>query len=197
MPSIIDMLSGSLDSNAVAAIGKQLGQDSGATSTAISAALPMLVGAFSRSADQDGAAGLGRALDKKHDGSILDDVAGYLSKNDQSDGTGILGHVLGSKQNAASQMLGAASGLGKDQASSLLATLAPMVMGALGKARRDESLGDNNLQDMLSGAARSEAKRAPGMMGALSGLLDADGDGDTDLQDVLKHGVGKLGGLFK
>ena len=196
MPSIIDMLSGALDNSSVAAIGKQLGQDSDVTSKAISAALPMLVGAFSHSAERDGASGLGQALDKKHDGSILDDLTGFISQNDQRDGEGILGHVLGSRQGAASQMLEAASGLSRDQSSSLMATLAPMVMGALGKARRDESLGDANLQSMLAGEAREVGKRAPGMMGALTGLLDADGDGDTDLQDVLKHGMGKLDGLF-
>ena len=59
----------------------------------------MLVGALARNAQDPSKAGaLSNALSRDHDGSVLDDVAGYLGRGDDADGDGILGHVLGGKQ---------------------------------------------------------------------------------------------------
>jgi hypothetical protein len=191
------MITSSLDSGAVSQISAQLGQDSDKTRSAIQSALPMLLGAVTRSAHEDNGAGLANALSAKHDGGLLDDVAGYLSKNDQSDGAGILGHVLGSKQDAAAATLQKAAGVDKDKASSLLATLAPIVLGALGKAKRDAGMSGADLTRALDTEALAIESKAPGMMGALTGMLDADGDGDTDLSDLLSKGSGLLGGLLR
>lgn len=197
MNSIFEMITSSLDSGAVSQISAQLGQDSDKTRSAIQSALPMLLGAVTRSAHEDNGAGLANALSAKHDGGLLDDVAGYLSKNDQSDGAGILGHVLGSKQDAAAATLQKATGVDKDKASSLLATLAPIVLGALGKAKRDAGMSGADLTRALDTEALAIESKAPGMMGALTGMLDADGDGDTDLSDLLSKGSGLLGGLLR
>ena len=197
MASILDLISSSLDSGSMSQISRQLGQDTGTTRNAINSALPMLLGALKKSAQADGGEGLARALNTKHDGSILDNVAGYVSKNDQTDGAGILKHVLGSNRDLAASTLQMASGVDKEQASSLLATLAPVVLGALGKAKRDSGLRDEDLTRVLDGETRALEQKAPGMMSALTGMLDADGDGDTDLSDVLAGGSKMLGGLFR
>lgn len=197
MSSIFDLITSSLDSGSMSQISKQLGQDTSTTRNAINSALPMLLGALKKSAQADSGEGLARALNTKHDGSILDNVAGYLSKNDQTDGAGILKHVLGSNRDLAASTLQMASGVDKEQASSLLATLAPVVLGALGKAKRDSGLRDEDLTRVLDGETRALEQKAPGMMSALTGMLDADGDGDTDLSDVLSRGSKMLGGLFR
>lgn len=197
MSSIIDMLTSSLNDDAVAAMGRQIGQDSGATRNAISSALPMLLGALQKSTQQDHGQGLARALANKHDGGVLDNVAGFLSEDDGADGAGILRHILGSKQGAAESALQAAAGVDKDQASSLLARLAPLVLGAVGKASGAGTADSSDLTQMLGRETEEIEARSPGVMSALSGVLDADGDGDTDLGDLLKLGSGKLGGLFR
>ena len=197
MSSIFDLITSSLDSGSMSQISKQLGQDTGTTRNAINSALPMLLGALKKSAQADSGEGLARALNTKHDGSILDNVAGYLSKNDQTDGAGILKHVLGSNRDLAASKLQMASGVDKEQASSLLATLAPVVLGALGKAKRDSGLRDEDLTRVLDGETRALEQKAPGMMSALTGMLDADGDGDTDLSDVLSRSSKMLGGLLR
>lgn len=197
MASILDLVSSSLDSDAVSQISAQLGQDSNTTRNAINAALPMLIGAVTRSAHADNGAGLAGALNSRHDGSVLNDVSGYLSRNDQSDGAGILKHVLGSNRDLAASTLQMASGVDKDKAASLLATLAPVVLGALGKTKRDSGLRDEDLTHVLDGETQALERKAPGMMSALTGMLDADGDGDTDLSDVLSRGSRMLGGLFR
>lgn len=197
MPSIFDLISSSLDSGSVAKISDQLGQDANTTQKAINSALPMLLGALQKNARADNGSGLAHALNSKHDGSILEDLSGYLAKNDQRDGAGILKHVLGSNRDVAATTLQAASGVDKNQASSLLATLAPVVLGALGKTKRDSRLDDRDLTRVLDGETQSLEKRAPGMMSALTSILDADGDGDTDLSDILARGSKSLGGLFR
>ena len=197
MPSVFDLISSSLDSRSVSQISERLGQDANTTQSAINAALPMLLGAVQKSARADGAAGPARALNTKHDGSVLDDLSGYLSQGDESDGAGILKHILGSNQGLAEKTLEMASGVDRGQASSLLATLAPVVLGALGKTKRDSGLADDDLNNVLDGETRSLEQKAPGVMSALGGLLDADGDGDTDISDILSHGAKSLGGLFR
>ena len=197
MASIIDMLTSSLDGGAVAEIGKQLGKDEATTKNAINSALPMLLGALQKSTQRDQGAGLAAALQKKHDGSILDNVSGFLARNDRRDGAGILKHVLGSKQEQASAALQAAAGVDKTQAAGLLQSLAPLVLGAVAKSGGGKQLQGGDLAQMLDSESQEIESRSPGIMGALSGMLDADGDGDTDLGDLLKVGSGKLGRLFR
>lgn len=197
MAGILDLLRASLDDDSVQSISSKLGQDSKLTGKAIEAALPMLLGAMNRNSQEDNGSGISRALDSGHDGSILGNLSGFLSGGDESDGNGILRHVLGDRRNVAEQALQSASGIGSEQASSLLATLAPIVMGAIGKAKSDQGMGAADIAGMLAGEAKEIEHRSPGIMGAVSGLLDADGDGDTDLADLLKHGSSGIGRLFR
>ena len=196
MSSLIDLLSSKLDGGSVARIGEQLGQDTRTTQGAINLALPMLLGALKKSTERDGGKGLARALETKHDGGILDNLSGYLSQNDGADGSGILKHVLGSKQDSAAAMLQTGAGVNKQQAASLLATLAPIVMGALGKARQGGADG-TQVARILEQETKEIDARSPGALSAFTGFLDADGDGDTDLADLISHGKNKLGGLFR
>src|SRR6476661_9151899 len=91
--SLLDMLQQQLGGDAVKQISGQLGADHGTTQTAIAAALPMIVGALARNTQDPAQAGaLSNALSKDHDGSILDDVTGYLSRGgNTADGNAILG----------------------------------------------------------------------------------------------------------
>lgn len=99
MSSILEGLMGQLGGGALDGLSKQLGADRNQTQAGISAALPLLMGALARNAKGgDGADKLGAALDRDHDGSILEDVAGFMGKGDTSPGAGILKHVLGGRQ---------------------------------------------------------------------------------------------------
>lgn len=192
----MEQLQTTVKGSSISEISQLLGKDEKTTSNAIDAALPMLLGALSRSTKKDDGAGLNRALETRHDGSILKDVSGYVARNDQQDGRGILGHILGNNKGIAAQMLGSSSGIDQDKAESLMATLAPVVLGALGKAKADNKLGAGDLKRMLASESESMQQRAPSMMNAVWGLLDADGDGDTDLKDLIKHGKKGLLGRF-
>ena len=188
MSALMDLLQKTIKDSSIDQLSQQLGHDNKTTSNAIDAALPMLIGALSSSAGRDSAEGLTRALETRHDGSILDDIGGYVAKNDQSDGFGILGHILGPNTDAAAQMLGSASGIGTEQAGSLMATLAPVLLGALGRAKTQQNLRAGDLTRLLTDETESVKRQSPSMMNAVWGLLDTDGDGDTDLMDLVKAG---------
>lgn len=187
--TLIGMLSnGELDK-----LGSQLGTDPASTQRAVSAAVPMLLSALGKNAaSPQGAAELLGALSRDHDGSVLDNVDAALGSSSLSqNGAAILGHVLGNKQGTVAAGIGQATGLTADTSSQLLAMLAPLVMGSLGKTQRESGLDASALASMLGG----QREQANAGLGGLAGLLDMDGDGDiTD--DVVNLGSKLLGGLF-
>jgi hypothetical protein len=197
MSSILETLLGQLKGDNVQQISRQIGADERQTETAVQAALPTLLAALSRNASRpDGAEALHRALAKDHDGSMLDDLPAYLRKPEAGPGDGILRHVLGSRRPTVEQGLSKASGMDSNATNKLMAALAPMVMGALGKEQRRGGLDASALAGLLGQQRQEAERRAPKEMGLLEKLLDADKDGDTDMGDFIKHGTGLLGKMF-
>jgi hypothetical protein len=139
-------------------------------------------------------------------GGLLGSVMGMMGGGGQQQqpanplemGTRILGHVLGGSQQRATQGVAQASGLSSQGSSALMAMLAPMVMGALGKMMSGSGGGAQGLAGIIGGdlgrlgAGQPQAAQQKGFMG---GLLDADGDGDVDASDLLSRGS-MLMGLF-
>lgn len=180
--SLLDQLTQSLGPNALQQISQKLGTDSGTTNSAISAALPVLLGALASNASTStGANALNNALGK-HDGSVLDDVEGMVSQGNTGVGEKILSHVLGNKQPVVANGIGNATGLDAGKATALLAMLAPLVMGALGKAQRTNGLDAGGLASMLGNERNRINSR--GGLGGLMGMLDQNNDGSV-VDDVM------------
>jgi len=221
--SLIDDLMGQLQGPAMGQIARQLGTDTGTTSNAIAAALPMLVGALGRNAQQpDGAAALFNALQRDHAGQGAVDLGGLMGAmlgggggaagvgglggllgsvlgggapaSRQVDAGGILGHIFGNAQPRAEAGLSQAAGLQSSQSSKLLMLLAPIVMAALAKRMRTDNLDAGGLGSAL-GQERLRVQQQGGLGGGLlNAVLDQDGDGKVDLGDLLKLGGNLLGG---
>jgi hypothetical protein len=190
--SLLDMLQQRLGAQTVDQISRKLGADPGTTGNAIDAALPLLLSAVARNATGgQQAQALDTALSKDHDGSILDDVPGYLNQADGGPGAGILRHVLGGKQQSVQNGLSQVTGLDTGKTGQLLTMLAPLVLGALGKAKRENQLDSNGLSTLLTGEHEQLKQSAPGVMGALGRFLDQDHDGSV-MDDV----SGMLGKAF-
>jgi hypothetical protein len=190
--SLLEMIQQRLGSPAVDQISRKLGADPGTTGNAIDAALPLLLTAVARNASQgQQAESLNTAVSEDHDGSILDDVPGYLNRADSGPGAGILRHVLGGRQQTVQSGLSQATGLDAGKIGQLLTMLAPLVMGALGRAKREKQLDTNGLSTLLTGEQERLKESAPGVMGALSRFLDRDNDGSV-MDDV----AGMIGKTF-
>src|SRR5215472_12971778 len=102
--NLTGLLNDALSGDTISQISQQLGTDEGTTSNAIQAALPMLLGGLAnKSASEDGANSLASALDQHHDGSILNDLEGFLGNFSSGPGAAILGHIFGGQQSAVEQ----------------------------------------------------------------------------------------------
>lgn len=195
MSSIFEALSEKLGSEALDQISGKIGADRNATKQAVPAALGTLMAALAKnSADSNGAEALNSALARDHDGSVLDNLSGYLSN--PSGGSGILKHVLGGKQPVIEAGIGQASGLDANSAGQLLQMLAPIVMGALGKERQRSGLDAGAIAGMLA-KEKDVVRHAPQGGDLLTNLLDADGDGQVIDDIASKVGGSLLKGMFK
>jgi hypothetical protein len=194
--SLLEALGPLLEGGTTRQVSRQLGIDEAQAGTAIQAAVPLILGALQRQTSNPGGLdSLAGALDRDHDGSVLDDAGSFLGRGAAvAAGTKILGHVLGGRKERAAVSLGKSTGLDAAKAMQLLAMLAPLVMGALGRAKRQGPAGGGGLADILGGATRQMDQRSPGLGGALGRILDADGDGSP--VDDLARMAGNLGTLF-
>jgi hypothetical protein len=190
MSSLAEILTSRLGQTEVEELSRSVDADPRATGNAVQAAIPMLMAALARNADSDeGRRALAGALDRDHDGSILDGVGSFLGSGSTGDGEAILKHVLGTRRPAAAEGLGRATGLEPDKAGQVLAMVAPLVLGALGRTKREQELDAGGLAGMLAG----EGERHRETLGGLAGLLDRDGDGQV-ADDVLGGIARGLGG---
>ena len=180
--AILETLTRQLDPQMVQQMSKALGASPAATSSAISTALPALLGGLSGNVrNPQGAASLERALDD-HDGSILDNLGGLLGGGAAGGmGGAILGHIFGNRQSTVEQGVGKSSGLSPQQVAQLLAMLAPIVMGVLGRMKKQGAPVTTELQNQVPGG--------------LGGMLDMNGDGQIG-DDLGRLGKSVLGGLF-
>jgi len=177
----------------VRSLSQHLGISEQQTQTAVGAALPLLLSALGRNAESaDGAQSLYNALNRDHDGSVLNDIAGFILNGGQPNaGQGILGHVLGNQRETVEQGIASIAGLNQQSVGQVLTLLAPLVLGSLGQAQQQQGLDASSLAGLL-GNAREESNS---QLGGLAGLLDMNKDGSI-IDDVLKIGGQLLGGLF-
>jgi len=212
MVNILDLLNSDLGETLINGASKQLGQDKTKTTSALSVALPLILGAMKNNAKTpEGAAGLLSALgNEKHGGCILDNLGsllggGSIDDNLLKDGAGIIGHVFNGKEQNVANALSKSSGLDLESAMGILKVAAPFIMGYLGKETRQQGVSDQNgVGNILGGLLGGENSQQQNMV---EKLLDADGDGSIidDVAGMLLGGGGKkksglgglIGGLFK
>jgi hypothetical protein len=192
---LIDLVNDQLDDRAVSQLSQQLGVDPSTTRQAVPAALTALLGGLSQNAARPaGAEQLLGALSRDHDGSVLNDLAGVLGGPQLGQqGAGILGHVFGARQPAVETQVGRATGLDGATAGRLLMLLAPLVLGALGRAQRQRGLDAGELSDVLGNERQRVEQAHPQHRGLLNVLLDRDGDGQV-IDDLAGMAGGVLGG---
>lgn len=185
--NLTGLLNEALSGNTVSQISQTIGADEGATANAIQAAVPLLLsGLAQNSQSEEGASSLLGALDRDHDGSILDDLGGFIAgaAGGTAAGADILGHVFGGQQSQIEQGVSAASGLEINKVGPLLMTLAPIVMGVLGRSKQQQGGFDVSSLAGLLGGAQTQMAAGSGIMDTLGGMLDRDKDGSA-LDDLL------------
>ena len=191
----LEALLGLLQGQDLGNLASQVGGNEGEVKNGVMAALPAMLAALGKNAGTEkGAEELNNALEKKHDGSILDNLSGYLSNPDLKDGAGILNHLFGNQTSNIANAVSQSSGLDTNGSMKMLQMLAPILMGMLGQQKKQNNLdakGLGNLTSMLASNFGSEAG-ASGIMEAVTNLLDANKDGNV-MDDIMGM-VGKFFG---
>ncbi len=213
MSGLADILGSALGGDAISKIASQLGVDQSVAQAGVAAALPTLLGRLKENADApEGATALAGAVERDHDGAVLDDMNGFLGGGFlNGPGAKILGKVFGADQPSAEEHVAKSSGLDLGSAAKLLAMLAPIILGALGKQGKNSGglqaallpsilgglLGGGNsgggLGDLLGGilgggnqaAAAPAPKKDSGMMGKVTDMVDQNNDGSI-IDDVVR-----------
>ena len=193
MSGIMDLLQGPMGQMVIQGVGSQLGQDNSKTQSALSSAIPMLMGALKKNASNpETASGLLNALNSKHDGSLLDNISdifggGNVNEDVIEDGDKILGHVLGEKKEVVAAAISKQNGLDMGSAMNILKMAAPIVMGMLGKQTRQSNVSNptdltNIIGNMIGGNQQAERESS-----FIEKLLDQDGDGSV-VDDLFNMG---------
>lgn len=208
--NLMEILQGQLSDDMLGQISDQIGADKQQTAVAANGVFATLVGGLANNASSEsGLASLGAALDRDHDGSVLDDLMGMVGGMMQGNeapaasalnGAGILGHILGDRQEVAAQQISQSSGLNIGQIMKLLPILAPIVMGVLGRAKSSGGLDLGGLAGVLMGSAQNAQSGGFGdLIGSvLGGVL---GGGQQQQQQPQQQSGGDvfgqiLGGIF-
>lgn len=203
MSGILELLNSDLGKQIIGGVSNETRQPADKTASVVSMAMPILLGAMKRNASTpQGAEGLLGALNGKHDGSILDNLGGLFGGGvDESvkvDGLGILGHVLGGSQDNVVGALSQKSGVDSNGVMQILQVAAPILLGMLGKQKRQQNVQSQDALGGLLGGLMGGGQEAPKQQSLIESLLDGDNDGSV-VDDIagmlLKGGGSKKGGL--
>ena len=193
MNTISQMITQQIAGGVAAQLASRLGISEGTARTAVQLAVPLVIAALARNASQpQGAQDLHQAVTQDHDGSILDNLNGYLANPESANGSGILGHVLGGQRPAVENNLAQATGLDQSSAGSLLEMVAPLVMGAVGREQQQNGFDSQGLSQYLGQQQQQAESANPDLMGSLSSMLDSNRDGSV-VDDLSRM----AGGFFK
>ncbi len=193
--NLSELLNGPIGQSVVGNIANQLGLDEKQAASAVNLALPAILAGMNKNAQsQQGAESLNNALESKHDGSLLDNLAGILQGGTQAletDGNGILGHIFGNNRSAVEQGISQKTGISMQKIGPLLALLAPIVMAYLGKEKRKTNTGAGGLGDLLGSLAGGSQQKSSGggLLGMVTGMLDKNNDGNI-VDDLLGSFLG-------
>ena len=170
----MDLLKSAGGNDSIGELAKTVGLDSSDTSKLVEALAPALLrGMQKNTADDNGLAGLRRALETGGHDRYIDKPELLASEETRNDGNNILGHIFGSKDVSRNVAAAASKDTGIDaslikKALPLLATLA---MGAMSKK--------------TAGGKKLESSISKGGLGSLGDLLNRGGKSGNGLDDIL------------
>jgi hypothetical protein len=203
MSGILDLLSSEMGQQLIQGASSQMGMDNNSTSSALSAAIPLILGGLKNNTGSvEGSEQLLGALqNSKHSsGSMLDNLGSILGgseidKDVMEDGGRILGHVFGGQENNAANALSKSSGIDMNSAMNLLKVAAPMVMSYLGKQTSQNNISDQGgISDLIGGLLGGQGADMASMASLIQGFDGNDSSLD-DIAGMLTGGSKSSGGL--
>ncbi|WP_262149320.1 DUF937 domain-containing protein [Chryseobacterium foetidum] len=168
--SLLDLLTGNTGNQVAEQAENKFGVSKTQILALLAVAAPLVI-SYLRNKSQDAkeAESLNNALDKDHDGSILDDVSQADAR--QGEGGSILSHIFGNDKNTVENNLSQNTGISMDKIGPILAMLAPVIMGYIGKEKQQNNVGAGGLGDLLGGILGNAQNQSQASSDPLSNIL--------------------------
>ncbi|WP_417427835.1 DUF937 domain-containing protein [Halpernia sp.] len=218
--SLIDLITGNTGNQVAEKAGNKFGIDKSQIIALLAVAAPLVI-SYLRKKSHDNpeeANKLNTALDKDHDGSILNNPEQAAERQDE--GNSILSHIFGNEKPQIENQLSAKTGISMDKIGPILAMLAPIIMGFIGKEKQSNGvISGGGISDLLSGILGNASQQAENestnpindILGSVLGGGNSSADSGNPLSNILGGVLGEknkqasqndgilgglLGGLF-
>jgi len=192
--SLLDLLTGNAGNQVASQAENKFGISKNQVIALMAVAAPLIISYLrKKSQDSNEAEALNNALDRDHDGSILNDPAQIETR--QNEGNSILSHIFGSQKQNVENQLSQNTGISMDKIGPILAMLAPLVMGYIGKQKQQNNVNSGGLGDLLGGilgGAQSQAQNGNPLNDILGSVLGggAQQHSSNPLNDILGSVLG-------
>lgn len=196
--SLLDLITGSAGNQVAEKAENKFGISKNQIIALMAVAAPLVISYLRKKSQEDPseAEALNNALNKDHDGSILDDPSQVEAR--QQEGGSILSHIFGSEKSTVENQLSQNTGISMDKIGPILGMLAPLIMGYIGKQKQTSGVtSGGGLSDLLGGilgGAQDQARNEPSnplndILGNVLGGSQNSGSGNP-LNDILGSVLG-------
>lgn len=213
--SLIDLITGNAGNQVASEAENKFGITKNQVIALLAVAAPLVISYLKKKSQENSeeADALNNALDKDHDGSILNDPSQAAAR--QQEGGSILDHIFGGQKATVENQLSQNTGISMDKIGPIMAMLAPLIMGYIGKQKQSSGVtSGGGLGDLLGGilgGAQSQAQAEPSntlndILGSVLGGGSQANAGSNPLNDILgsvlgggnqqQQSQGGLGGLL-
>ena len=213
--SLIDLITGNAGNQVASEAENKFGINKNQVIALLAVAAPLVISYLKKKSQENAeeADALNNALDKDHDGSILNDPSQAVAR--QQEGGSILDHIFGGQKATVENQLSQNTGISMDKIGPIMAMLAPLIMGYIGKQKQSSGVtSGGGLGDLLGGilgGAQSQAQAEPSnplndILGSVLGGGSQANAGSNPLNDILgsvlgggnqqQQSQGGLGGLL-
>ncbi|GEJ47007.1 DUF937 domain-containing protein [Chryseobacterium sp. ON_d1] len=195
--SLIDLLTGNTGNQLAEQAENKFGISKNQVIALLAVAAPLIISYLrNKSQDSKEAEALNNALDKDHNGSILNDASQIESR--QAEGGSILDHIFGGQKSTVENQLSQNTGISIDKIGPILAMLAPVVMGYIGQQKQQNNVSAGGLGDLLGGilgnaSNQAQAQQSNPLNDILGSVLGGGGQSQSSgnpLNDILGSVLG-------
>lgn len=180
-----------LSSDSIDGLSSLTGASGSDVTSVLSQALPALLnGANEQAKDESTSESFVSAL-AQHAKDDTNDLSKFLGNVDLTDGSKIIGHLLGSNTDSTVDDIAAKTGVSKDATSSIVSAAAPLLMSLLGQQADEDESKDSGIQGLL-GSLLDNVDVGDLLTGLLTDNSSSSSTKATKKKSAGKSGAGSL-----
>lgn len=195
--SLIDLITGNAGTQVAEQAENKFGIQKNQVIALLAVAAPLVISYLrNKSQDANEAESLNQALDRDHDGSVLNDPSQLEAR--QQEGGSILDHIFGGQKAQVENSLSEQTGISMNKIGPILGMLAPLIMGYIGREKQSNGVNSGGLGDLLGGilgGAQNQAQAQPSnpindILGQVLGGGQQQQSSGNPLNDILGQVLG-------